>query len=185
MKIITFSKEAITDFLNNHLDKSEVDMSKFAVIRISSSLFLEPLPEEIPEENIETFNFCDIEEDLWEKHKKQLIESEDREEEITGIRPRHSPITDQEATEIVDFVERMREKNVKMLFIHCDAGLCRSRTVATAVAKFILKDKEQEEEFLNDPSTIISKTIMKKIEKAIKENKNENSETQLQNLCKP
>ncbi len=165
MKIQTFSKEQIIEALKN-IDISKIDLSKIAVIRISSTP-LEDLPIPIPEENVSIFNFADIEEEYWEKHKKELIEAELREEEITGIRGRFSPITKKEAYEIVEFVKNIKEKGIKLLLIHCDAGLCRSKSLAIAISEYILKDEKQAEEFKNSPLTIENKTILNKIKEVV------------------
>ena len=174
MKIQTFSKEQIIEALKN-LDTSKINLSKIAVIRVSSSP-LEDLPVPIPEENITIFNFADIEEEYWEKHRKELIEAELREEEITGIRGRFSPITKEEAEEIVEFVEKMKEKGVKLLLIHCDAGLCRSGSLAIAISEYVLNDKKQAEEFRNNPSTIENRTIIGKIKNVVNANTKESVE---------
>jgi len=46
------------------------------------------------------------------------------------------PMTDDQAREIIDFVDRMRDK-VNMFCIHCEAGQCRSAGVAVALCLWL------------------------------------------------
>ena len=169
MKIYTFPQLALKKMLEtNPIPREKLLRSAF--IRISSKELMEfPFDndDEFIKENVIEFSFCDIEEDDWESNKSELIKAEDREEKATGIRPRYSPITEEEAKEIVKFVKKHVEKGTRVLFIHCDAGVCRSNSVAYAIAKYILKDEEQANLIENSPHSLISSTITSKIKKAV------------------
>ena len=174
MYIYTFSQIALKKMLETEPIPRE-KLLKSAFIRISSEELMEfPFDndDEFIRKNVIELNFCDIEEDDWKKNKNELIEAENREEEATGIRPRYSPITEEEAKEIVRFVKKHIKKGTKVLFIHCDAGVCRSNSVAYTIAKYILKDEERANSIKNSPYSLISPTITSKIEKAVKDLEN-------------
>jgi len=169
MNIYTFSQLALKKMLETEPIPRE-KLLESAFIRISSEELMEfPFDndDEFIRENVIELNFCDIEEDDWKKNKSKLIEAENREEKATGIRPRYSPITEEEAEEIARFVKKHIEKGTKVLFVHCDAGVCRSNSVAYAIAKYILKDEEQANSVKNSPYSLISPTITSKIKKAV------------------
>jgi len=137
---------------------------KIAFIRVSSS-GLEDFPIDVPDENIIEFDFADIEEEEYIRNKEKLEKQADVLEENLGIRPRYSPITEEEAREIVEFVLKMQEKGVETLYIHCDEGKSRSPSLAYAIAKYVLADEKQAD-YYDVPFFHISETIVEKIKNA-------------------
>ena len=166
MHIWIFSQNSLIKLMKHKetVKKWFSNPEKMAFIRISST-GLEDLPVEVPDENIAIFDFADIEENKWLMDIDRFIKAEDRLEKITGIRPRYSPIKDEEAREIVEFVEKMLEKGVEVLYIHCDEGKSRSPSVAYAIAKYILED-EALAEYFDAPFYNLNKTVIKKIKNA-------------------
>ena len=147
MQIKVFSQEAFIDFLTKHEKEIRKTIDDIIMIRIFSSELLEsPIDDVIFEEDFLSnqmlcFDFADVEDEFFENNKEALLEAEQR------LDVRQSPITINEARKIKSFIERNKDK--KLLLIHCEAGECRSWTVAFCIAKHILKDETLSKEIRN------------------------------------
>jgi len=163
LKILTSSQHRVNDLLKS----LNVGPSKIALIRITSEKFID-LDIEIPDENVIMLDFADIEENEYERLKKEYELLEKNLEENTGRFKRFSPITKDEACSIIKFINDIINKGINTLIIHCDEGKSRSRSLAIAISEYILNDLEQAKMYKELQTTRINKTIIYKIKETVK-----------------
>lgn len=81
---------------------------------------------------------------IMNKHNKIKDIIFERFNDVDSESPKYTPITDEIANEIADFIFKYKDNSkVELCIVHCDAGQSRSAGVAAAILKFLYNDDTQ------------------------------------------
>lgn len=108
------------------------------------------------------FDFPDMEEQEYLDNLDKLIEYKNKVEEVFDKEIRINPITEEEAQEIREIAERIKQEGIQKVVIHCDEGKCRSPSVAYAIC-LLLGERETAEMIKSSNYYRLSQTIIEKI----------------------
>ena len=134
-----------------HIAEGKKNYTGLAIISISSYtrdiLFTKEVQNRINCHDVLNFVFGDLNENDF-KISPELIDE-------------FPKFDDQMAEEIVQFLNKIKEKDIKLLFVHCDAGIARSGAVGVFACRYLGMDEDEfrKENPIIGPNTLVLETL--------------------------